>query len=140
MAFTLNNGTAAYHIDGVLKASSAYTQGSGFADNSPNLAVAGATGGGSGFIYDDIRIYDRALSATEISNLYTHDNGQFIWTQQTGSGSRSFYAVASSSDGTKLVAAHHITCLFTPRRIAALAGPRGTATANGVAWRPRRTP
>lgn len=67
IVYTLNSGAYATYKDGALVASGAYNHGTGFSNFQPfsinSSAVLPAA-------FDDVRIYNRALSAQEVSQLY----------------------------------------------------------------------
>lgn len=72
VAFVISGASVARYVDGVLQSSSAYAVGGGVG-NSTNLIIGGDFTGGSCFNekIDDVRVYNRALSATEIKNLFS---------------------------------------------------------------------
>ncbi len=71
---TFNSATVNIYVDGVLKATGARTATS--LDNANILQIGGATAAGGGCVswfngtLDDVTIYDRAISAAEVSDIY----------------------------------------------------------------------
>lgn len=68
VCFTFNRGDYTWFIDGSLDKSGSYNHGSGFSGTS-NLNIGRTANGVKGFL-DDVRIYNRALTASEIIALY----------------------------------------------------------------------
>ena len=68
VAWTYANGTNTGYTNGVADGSTSYTFG---ADYTGNYYISSPTSTFNGFI-DDVRIYNRALSATEVQQLYTN--------------------------------------------------------------------
>ena len=65
VAIVLDNGNAWGYVDGVEVDSTTYNHGNGFGTTDPLLLITGFAGD-----RDDVRIYNRALSADEIAALY----------------------------------------------------------------------
>ena len=65
--FVLDNGKRYAYKDGLLVTSSNYNHGTGFAAPSRNLTLVG---GAIRAFLDEVKIYNRALSAAEISAIY----------------------------------------------------------------------
>ncbi|MFA6552599.1 MAG: LamG domain-containing protein, partial [Candidatus Paceibacterota bacterium] len=87
VGFVKNGGNVQFYYDGVQKGSTNFTDSTG---NGTAPIVLGArdvtpTSPFSG-IMDDTRIYNRALSATEIKKLYTMGATKFATSPSTGSG------------------------------------------------------
>lgn len=78
----LNNGSRVIHMDGVEVVNNTYNHGTGFA--SPDDVLIGALnlGGGQALtgILDDVRIYNRALTADDVALLYRSYPGQVACT------------------------------------------------------------
>lgn len=73
MAMTYDGTTLKSYVDGSLLGSGTAASGSGSSGVSDNFAIGAAVGGGSDFtngIIDDVAVFSRALSATEILNHY----------------------------------------------------------------------
>ncbi len=71
IAFTISGGLVNIYVDGAIKSNVAYSVGNGLG-NSTDLVMAAAYNYSLPFNekLNDVRIYNRALSATEIMNLY----------------------------------------------------------------------
>ena len=71
MCFVISGGYVARYVDGSLQNTSSYAVGNGLS-NTNNFVIGAASplGGYFNETIDDVRIYNRALSATEIKNLY----------------------------------------------------------------------
>jgi len=65
VAWTLDSGVVRAYQNGVLVADDTYTHGTGFGTSAADLKTLGLAGS-----YDDLRIYDRALSLSEIQRIY----------------------------------------------------------------------
>lgn len=65
IVYILNNGVIQGYKDGVLAVTDSYPQGTGFANTDQSLYF----GGGFHILLDDIRIYNRELSASEVSQF-----------------------------------------------------------------------
>lgn len=65
IVYVINNGTVRCYRDGVSQGTASYNQGSGFGQSTPILQMRGSIG-----TYDDLRIYNRALSAAEVTGIY----------------------------------------------------------------------
>ena len=72
VAWVLNRGAIACYKDGVLVSSGTYLHGTGFGGNGLPLEIGSGYNGGYGFLgkLDDVQIYQQALTAAEISELY----------------------------------------------------------------------
>jgi hypothetical protein len=69
VVFVLNNGSCASYKDGAPGASGTYSVGDGFANSGSPLLIS-QINGGTNAAYDDVRIYNRALSPAEVKQLY----------------------------------------------------------------------
>jgi hypothetical protein len=73
VAFTIDSGTAKLYRDGVVQENGSYDHRNGFGDNTEPLQLAADTSEGTKRLkaeIDEVRIYDRALSSSEIKDLY----------------------------------------------------------------------
>src|SRR5208337_112905 len=65
---TYDGTTQTFYLDGISQGS----QTAGYvADNSDPFILASPSSGGGSVVYDDVRIYNRALSAADVYALYT---------------------------------------------------------------------
>jgi hypothetical protein len=67
VVFVLNNGACTAYKDGVGNGGGTYTVGGGFANSAQPLMMLSGSGADT---LDDVRIYNRALSASEVNTLY----------------------------------------------------------------------
>jgi hypothetical protein len=74
--FVLNNGTYAQYKDGNLANSGTYNQGTGFAIPSQNLGLDSSQAYPN-MLIDDLRIYNRALSAAEVKGIYNANGANY---------------------------------------------------------------
>jgi hypothetical protein len=94
---TYDGSTAKIYVDGVLRGSVA---GSGYlTNNTRNLGIGEDSDGGGGRYFngliDEVRIYNRALSASEISALYTYPTSS-TGSETTANPSATFGGVAAT--------------------------------------------
>ena len=68
VVFVINNGSIAQYKDGVLANTGTYIQGTGFANAAQSIFLKNSTF--ANMLVDDLRIYNRALSATEVQGIY----------------------------------------------------------------------
>jgi hypothetical protein len=70
---TWNGTTASLYINGSLSTSTAF---SGLTYGTSNLGIGADPGGGNSFsgLIDEVRIYNRALSAAEVAALYNAEH------------------------------------------------------------------
>ncbi len=115
VVYTLNSGTAALYKDGVWVDGGAYAAGSGFADPADQLSMS--DGAPPANYLDEVRLYNRALSASEVTSLYQAGGAKFknpnnlglvgYWSFNEGSGTRAEdysgngnYGTTTGSGGT----------------------------------------
>lgn len=90
------SGTAVFYIDGAASGSSNITGRSASLDNSYNFYIgASQSNGYFNGIIDDVRVYSRALTASDIAEIYSYTGGGSSSSSQTSSQSSSSQ---SSSD------------------------------------------
>lgn len=73
VTYVINRGTISSYKDGVLQATQTYSHGNGFGGNGLPIEVGSGQAGVYGFLgsLDDVQIYDKALTSTQVSNLYS---------------------------------------------------------------------
>lgn len=72
VGFVISGGSVARYVDGSLQNTNSYAVGNGLSNTNNFVVGASAVlGGYFNETIDDVRIYNRALSATEIKNLYS---------------------------------------------------------------------
>ncbi len=122
VAVTYNGTSAIFYIDGIPEENPGFSVSYGGGGD----YVIGTSGGGDSYFngtMDDLRVYDRALPASEIAQLYNSTNWQFSTTQSFGlfpSGDHNFTYSACIADmfGSENCTSRDVTFRIIPPAIA----------------------